>query len=334
MNLSVVLDVIISFSFIYLLLSLVASEIQELIATLWQWRSRHLKYSIAKLFGLENKEKTDKVEDNKALKLTEKIWENSLIRGLYQTGKYRMVKFDGPSYIKAKTFSEAFLSTLSETEENFPKDIKTLKNNIEQSPLINKSLKESLLSLVKIAEFKVKEGQNAVLQFQKELEIWFDDSMARAAGAYKRNAKGVALIIALALAVAVNADTVYIFNSLSKNSTLRMTINQLADEVIQSNYPKVSDCLDNAQETSDTNNCFNPVKEQINTTFNDLSTLPIGWDLSHPWDKQFLPLTQKNVFKAIIGWVVSAIAISMGAPFWFEFLNKFINIRNTGKKPS
>ncbi|NEQ03219.1 hypothetical protein [Moorena sp. SIO3E8] len=38
-------------------------------------------------------------------------------------------------------------------------------------------------------------------------------------------------------------------------------------------------------------------------------------------------------FKFVVGIILSAIAICMGAPFWFEVLNKLVNVRNTGDKP-
>ncbi|MEH1974235.1 MAG: hypothetical protein V7L02_13740 [Nostoc sp.] len=37
--------------------------------------------------------------------------------------------------------------------------------------------------------------------------------------------------------------------------------------------------------------------------------------------------------KLICGWIVSGLAIAMGAPFWFDILNKVINVRNAGPKP-
>lgn len=333
MNLSMILDLVISFSLIYLILSLVASEIQELITTVWQWRSRHLKYSISKLFD----------EENNGLELTKAVWESPLIRGLYQTGKVKLNQFEGPSYIDAKTFSQALLYSIFNPKDSsweslnpeitFPEDIDCAIKVINDSPLIkSQELKNNLVYLAKIAKFKVEQGQNQIRQLQQEIENWFDTSMARAAGAYKRNAKAVALIIAFTIAMLVNADTVYIVNSLSKDSTLRMTINQVAQQVIQSNSQVIS-CLEGAEDDLGKNNCLNSVKSQITSTFNNLSPLPIGWDLSNPLNKQFNPLTLKSIFKTIVGWGISAVAISMGAPFWFEFLNKFVNIRNTGKKP-
>jgi len=33
----------------------------------------------------------------------------------------------------------------------------------------------------------------------------------------------------------------------------------------------------------------------------------------------------------ILGWLITAFAVSLGAPFWFDLLNKFVNIRASGK---
>ena len=36
----------------------------------------------------------------------------------------------------------------------------------------------------------------------------------------------------------------------------------------------------------------------------------------------------------ILGFFVTALAISLGAPFWFDLLRKLVNIRSAGNKPS
>jgi hypothetical protein len=35
----------------------------------------------------------------------------------------------------------------------------------------------------------------------------------------------------------------------------------------------------------------------------------------------------------IIGWLLTGFAASLGAPFWFDLLNKFMNLRSAGKAP-
>jgi hypothetical protein len=36
----------------------------------------------------------------------------------------------------------------------------------------------------------------------------------------------------------------------------------------------------------------------------------------------------------VCGWLLTALAASLGAPFWFDMLSRFVNIRNAGKAPS
>jgi hypothetical protein len=36
----------------------------------------------------------------------------------------------------------------------------------------------------------------------------------------------------------------------------------------------------------------------------------------------------------LAGWILTAIAASLGAPFWFDTLNKFMNVRAAGTSPS
>jgi hypothetical protein len=51
MGISYLLDIVIGLFFIYLILSLLASELQELITTILQWRAIHVKESIEGLLS-------------------------------------------------------------------------------------------------------------------------------------------------------------------------------------------------------------------------------------------------------------------------------------------
>ncbi|MEM1221017.1 MAG: hypothetical protein AAGH79_18995, partial [Bacteroidota bacterium] len=37
--------------------------------------------------------------------------------------------------------------------------------------------------------------------------------------------------------------------------------------------------------------------------------------------------------KKVFGWLITSLAISLGAPFWFDLLRKLVNIRGTGGVP-
>ena len=132
MNLPLVLDVVISLAFIYLALSLLASEIQELIATLLQWRAKHLRDSIENLIAGGG----STAEQQKVIALVQSIYEDPLIKGLNQKAKgvlargFRQItrvfhgnqpgafgnnQSTGPSYMPAVTFATAFTEQLGLT---------------------------------------------------------------------------------------------------------------------------------------------------------------------------------------------------------------------------
>ena len=54
MNLSVLLNVAIGLILVYIVLSLIASEVQELITILLEWRAKHLKEAITHLLTSES----------------------------------------------------------------------------------------------------------------------------------------------------------------------------------------------------------------------------------------------------------------------------------------
>jgi hypothetical protein len=185
------------------------------------------------------------------------------------------------------------------------------------------SLKRSLYVLAQRAEKGGGDAQEQLERFQKEIEMWFDQSMERASGVYKRNAKGVAILLGTAIAVAANADTINIVNRLSKDSMLRSTVNLYAQQLVEKNAKTKLDNLAS----------LTKVQQDVDRALDNVA-LPFGWSEPNRLerDKQGNLLWPAFMAK-LFGWILSGLAISMGAAFWFEALNKIINIRNAGKKP-
>jgi hypothetical protein len=181
---------------------------------------------------------------------------------------------------------------------------------------------------------------------RKEIENSFDSSMERAGGVYKRNAKGVAILIGITLAIATNTDTFHVINRLSKDSLLREIIIKKA---VQVKSPNAS-----GMNQPDPNELLKDVELPIGWTIPNLRQQICGDDVSAEngifcvrvkngqsnvsvskidWKK--FKVSNSPIFKVLImigGWFISGIAIAMGAPFWFDLLSKVMNVRNTGKK--
>jgi hypothetical protein len=192
-----------------------------------------------------------------------------------------------------------------------------LEKDIEESiGKLPEPVRASLTALGRRAQVNAKRVDQELKQFQHEIEVWFDRSMDRASGVYKRNAKGVGFLIGLILAFVTNTDTFHVVNRLSKDTALRTAITQNASSAVTNCPTSQLDCI----------------RTQVNQS---IGSLPIGRSAdnllqqeeeSKGWQFPYL--------KRILGWIVSGIAISMGAPFWFELLGKVMNVRNTGPKPS
>jgi uncharacterized protein YukE len=187
------------------------------------------------------------------------------------------------------------------------------------------SVVDSLSVLAKRAQSRVQTTEAGINQLRQEVEIGFDRAMDRASGVYKRNAKGVAILLGVFLAITANADTFHMVSRLSKDSALRTTITENAGQII----------ADNPQKNPD----LETLKNQTDKALEDIS-LPIGWGAAN-LEKQIgwtpegggsIPIIK--LMWRIPGWIVSGLAIAMGASFWFDLLGKIVNVRNAGKPPA
>jgi hypothetical protein len=348
MNLPAMLDVVISLFFIYLILSLLASGLQEFIATVFEWRSKHLKSAIEILLG------DNEANDPSALQAQEiahKLWNHPLILSLNQRKKRKILPPSvGPSYIPSKMFATTLLEILkTDYDFNASETIGEIVESINKNEKLEPQLQQRISSIALIAQRTASASENGINALEKEIIIWFDQSMERASGVYNRNVKGFAVLIGLLVTLALNADTLHILESLNRDAALRSGISLVASNVISNNKTQIDDCLietkkidDPRQKLKKQNQCF----EYIYTGLDNI-IMPLGWDTSNfpvsiqeQLAKQVSPLFFTNGMPSILGtmrllfgWLLSAAAIGMGAPFWFDLLGKFINVRNAGQAP-
>ncbi|MBD2626854.1 hypothetical protein [Trichormus variabilis] len=194
----------------------------------------------------------------------------------------------------------------------------TINQLMESLPSV---IRGNIETIAKRAQYRAKSTEEGITILRREIEDSFDSSMQRAGGVYKRNAKGVAILIGILLAFGANADTFHIINRLSKDRVLREAIVYKVVQTIdqQSNSPNLSN-IDTKK-----------ILEDVN--------LPIGWtDDNRLEQMNWNPIKIKGVpifslLTMFLGWIISGFAIAMGAPFWFDLLGKVMNVRNAGKSP-
>ncbi len=361
------LDIGIGLVIIYLAGSVLVSAIQELIASLLQWRSKHLKESVLQMMLNATSEAQTNSSDSQiekelqtAKKLRDDIYNSSFVQSLNHTSinfsgkqeeitgeKYKeLFTRTDPSYLSSETFATALIQQLKEELKGMldnPQNastsgaIKTIKNKINDSDKIPTSLKETLTTLADRASLKASEADNKLLMFQKEIETWFDRSMDRASGVYKRNTQLFCFFLGFAIAIIFNLDSLFLAQRLSQDTAMRSALAGGAETIVR-------------ESTAQNSQSFNPGKlqENINSLLGNSSFIaPITENadnlMSCPDKKQTSenptscdPLEKTlnpwKIFPTVVGWIITALAIYMGAPFWFDILGKLVNVRSTGKK--
>lgn len=142
-----------------------------------------------------------------------------------------------------------------------------------------------------------------------ELENWYDSAMDRASGWYKRQTQWIILAIALVMTAFLNANSIAIGKYLYSNPGVR--------EALVVRAQAVGGSTDSAATQT-----FSDVRTQLESIH-----LPIGTpDSVNTFDKW-----GRHAGRNFVGWLITAFAISLGAPFWFDLLNKFMVIRSTVK---
>ena len=300
------LEVAIGIVFILLVLSLFATTLMEIIASIFSLRGKHLTKGLNRMLGSSG-EKED--------------YEQFINHPLYQQIKSKFLLIDRPpSYMSSKMFSSVLFDTLLKEEqydgENEEAVKEVLSKKIEE--IKDPNLKHVLNQYLQEAKFKLPD-------FKLKIEEWYDEVMDRVSGWYKRNTQAILIFLGLFIAVAFDADTVNIFHELSNDPATRADLVRLVDEY--------SATIDTTNSETFTNSKFKGqlddlIQEEFDAYFNrSEEKLGLGWY------EATTPTEFWGWFYKVLGWLVTAFAISLGAPFWFGLLKKIMNLRSSGGVP-
>ena len=311
---SQVLDVIVGLVFVYLLLSIICTSVNEMIVSLFSLRGRTLAKGIANLLA-----------DKQMNGLEKLIYDHPLVQSLYRGSRK-------PSFIPSHTFAQAFLDGIAPGKDDAKatmSDIRTAVNGLPD----DSELKRILLVFLR-------QSGDDFEKFQNNIETWFDDAMARVSGWYKRQSQIIILVLAFLITGITNADTLRIVTQLSADPALRAAVasqakgfaGQRGNEAIQP--PKTAG--QDSSPSAGKDGGASTVQPQSSTTGDQQETLRktlqsvqqtgihFGWET--------MPEKWEWVDKAI-GLLLTAIAVSLGAPFWFDILDKVIKMRSSGAVP-
>jgi hypothetical protein len=316
------LDVAIGLVFLYMVLALVCSTINESVSTTVGLRARFLQLGVLNL--LSASAGTTKA----GIETTKHFYGHPLVQGLIRPGRGPDPSLDPtdagrwwrkppyPSYLPSRTFvaaltdmardAEAKLDQVDEEEAAKARArIERAAEGLERSlaALPNERLSEAMLAIYRST------GNNAA-QFQHAAEQWFDDSMERVSGWYKRKVQLILFVIATTVICLLNADTLTAGRVLWRDDATRAAVVKRAEAAAQGNAADVK------------------VEEAVKNL-----DLPLGWELSFGDGSTQLPNNVMAWLAKLAGLALTIGAVMLGAPFWFDLLSKVVRVRATGAPP-
>ena len=176
--------------------------------------------------------------------------------------------------------------------------------------LNNRSVEGALLTMTDAAS-----GDAAKLR--EQIEAWFNSSMDRVSGWYKRRAQWILFAIGFIVALGGGVNTIDIAQKLSRDPKVREA---LVNQALQTRQSPTDDQL--AQQVKS-------IDETVGLT--------LGTPTFTRWRKPAGASGGEEEWQGsqiwfdVLGCFITACAVSLGAPFWFDTLNKFILVRSTVK---
>jgi hypothetical protein len=181
---------------------------------------------------------------------------------------------------------------------------------------------------------------NAIFANWVKLENSFDTVMQSFEERYARGMKMAAIIISFFVVVFLNANFFKVYQEISTSDAKRSLILQSREDVV-----RALSSNSGQQPTEQTvKTWFEASKAQINdsaSTFTGYGFAPISWHDTKKWVGTLNPggsgdwlAYRKHDLRVLLGWLIMALLLSVGAPFWQDFLESLFGVKNVLRKKS
>ena len=295
---SQVLETSIGIVFLLLILATAASAVLDLIRRLLNSRSKDLEKALKCLF------------DDHSHAHTSNIFQATLtaLSGLFVTVKAPKLQVDAQTAWTTFTNTSLYRGASAARGQVRPAYLsaksfaEAVEENLRDGHLPTGALGQRVEALYKSID------QDA-LAFRSGIERWFDETMAGLSSRYRKRSTVWLFVIGLILVGVLNVSVPHAAQELWRDSATRATVVAAAEGY-------TPPAADDAPSAADTVRGVADAADQLGQL-----GIPIGWGMP-------LPKTLGSWVLLVLGWILTAALISLGGPFWFDFLNRLTAIRS------
>lgn len=314
------IDVLIGLTVVYIVFSTVASSAAELVEAWLQRRGRLLQRGIAEILRAAQRQPPDHA---RLASLVAALYNSPQIGSLFG-GQVQAdlsaadgLKVSGgrlPSYIAPERFAAAVQWLARHAQDDGHRLACT-----------------ELLSAAASVASDTAAGTTAstTASTAQQLAAYFSASTERISGWYRRHVQTLLFALGCALALGFNLDSIAMFRTLSQDARLRA---QIVEGVLEerSHLYQAPQACEAGSQGADPLACEQALKLELSARLAQAAELglPIGWQAGwpDPWGERLAWLLQK-----LAGCLITALAICLGAPFWYDMLNQLTRLRSSVK---
>jgi hypothetical protein len=340
------IDIFIGLALVMLLVSMVVTVITQAVTQILNSRGRHLLTGVADVLGQLDPGITRSIaEEIATAALTHPLVSNvngGLAHVIHREELTKMLlelgAEDGPQKLSdaARQALQTALVQNGICKPGTPDQIRDqIRGKMKNIRALALQLELAHPELTNAARARIATLQTASSQFVAKINLWFDQTMDRTSERFTAHARFVTFFASLAVALALQLDTAALVSRLSTDDQLRMELYQLA----QTQPPQASAA--NPQTTPAANDqkgaapasAAPPAAAVITLSDTDRQNLKdlmvnnvIGippslndWLSRWHWD---------NCVMKALGIILTALLLSLGAPFWYGALQNLLRLRS------
>jgi hypothetical protein len=223
------IDVAAGLVFVYLFMSMVATIGREALEAMLRTRAKHLEKGLIELLceRLPAGARTKPGRVN--YQMLQNFYDHPLIMSLYR-GRYTIPprrnplhQVTLPSYIPSGHFAYAVLDLMAEAGGQ------TSAGNLDLGDIAAGAGATDNKKLGKMVQFAVNNASGDLDKARAFIESWFNATMDRVSGAYRRETQTVLFWISLVFCIILNVNTVVVADNLWRSPSLRKTLEAQAE---------------------------------------------------------------------------------------------------------